>query len=395
MRDWGAAAGATCSGRARPTRSGRAGCCPWPSVGPCPRPNSCSHGPRRRLMAGEAAAAAATKLDLVALSGDIARRVGSRRSGTLRSRSSRRWGGWSADLLATATTPSELRALVRFARSRDCRSPSWSRAATPRHLGSWRAAAWWSTSEPRAAASTGQGYVVEAGVPMAAPPPRTQRAGLTGLEFGRPGPARRAARRCGECGAHRSDVHSVLESATSSSRMARKLESRRRARARLPRQPLQARSGGRIGRGRPRRPLPAPGRLGRRDQGPGSTTSGTWRQGHQPLGLPPAGSSFRNAGAETSAGEHPTDRPPRVIRRRTVSEKLRTHRQRPQGHGGRRPATDGRVRSPVLGNRRAGAPARDVFPRRLAGWPWPTAETSRDHAMAAGRRPARRADRGA
>jgi UDP-N-acetylmuramate dehydrogenase len=249
------------------------------------------------------AAAAASDLDLVALSGDIARRVGvkAERNAPLAKLTTMRVGG-PADLLATAHNTFELRALIRFARARELPLTLLGRGSNVvisdrgvRGL----------VVHVRAEGSRvdGQAYVVEAGVPMARAATETQRAGLSGLEFGLAVPGTAGGAVWANAGAHGADVAAVLESAdvllvdgTEARIPAAELgfgyrESR--LKQQQPGAPGEVVIGARFGL----EPASADEIKERLDD------IRRWRQAHQPLGIPSGGSSFRNPADGPSAGE--------------------------------------------------------------------------------------------
>ena len=132
---------------------------------------------------------------------------------------------------------------------------------------------------------------------MARAATETQRAGLTGLEFGLAIPGTVGGAVWANAGAHDADVAGVLESArVLAADGTEAIVAGRRPRLRLPRQPVQAAAP--PVRARPRR-------RHRRHVPPGDRPTPRlikarldeirhWRQAHQPLGLPSAGSVFRN-----------------------------------------------------------------------------------------------------
>lgn len=247
-------------------------------------------------------AAAASPLDLVGLAADIARRVGvkAERGTPLGKQTTMRVGG-PADLFVTAHNGFELRALVRFARARAIPLLLLGRGSNVviadrgvRGL----------VVHVRAEGSRidGTAYVAEAGVPMARAATETQKAGLTGLEFGLAIPGVVGGAVWANAGAHGSDVRSVLESADVL--LADGSEAR-----------LAADELG-LGYRESRFKHPAA-------DGPGEVVLGArfalepasavdikarldgirhWRQEHQPLGIPSAGSVFRNPAEGPSAG---------------------------------------------------------------------------------------------
>jgi UDP-N-acetylmuramate dehydrogenase len=239
--------------------------------------------------------------DAIAVGTDIQRRIGVKtsRDEPLARFTTMRVGG-PADLFAVAHNAFELRALVRFARSRGLPHLVLGRGsdvvisdAGVRGL----------VIQNRAEGSRvdGNAYIAESGVPMARAATETQRAGLTGLEFGLAIPGTIGGAVWANAGAHDADVAAILVSARF----------------------LDAVGGEII--------LPASGLdLAYRDSrfkhppgdGPAeivveATFALTpadpdtikarldeirhWRQAHQPLGLPSAGSVFRNP-PDDSAG---------------------------------------------------------------------------------------------
>ena len=316
-------------------------------------------------------------MDLVALSGEIARRVGvkAERHAPLAKLTTMRLGG-PADLLATAHNTFELRALVRFARSRQLPLTLLGRGSNVvisdrgvRGL----------VVHVRAEGSRvdGTAYVAEAGVPMARAATETQRAGLTGLEFGLAIPGTAGGAVWANAGAHGADVRAVLESAD--------VLLADGSEARIPVAELG---------------------LGYRESrfkhisvdGPGEVVLGArfvlqpasadeikarlddirhWRQAHQPLGLPSAGSSFRNPDPETSAGAL-IDRAGLKGTREggaTVSEKHANFIviDRKGTAADVRRLMD-RVRAAVLESAGVELVPEIVFVGDWSGWPWPPAE---------------------
>ncbi len=153
----------------------------------------------------------------------------------------------------------------------------------------------------------GERYTAEAGVQMARAATETQRAGLTGLEFGLAIPGTVGGAVWANAGAHDAEMSGVLESArvlaadgTETDRPGR------RPRPGLPRQPVQARR-----RGTPPTPRDSPRdvvvdatfRLASADPDVIKARLDEirhWRQAHQPLGLPSAGSVFRNPDGDSA-----------------------------------------------------------------------------------------------
>lgn len=151
--------------------------------------------------------------DAIATGTDIQRRIGVKtsRDEPLARFTTMRVGG-PADLFATAHNAHELRALVRFARTREIPHLILGRGsdvviadAGVRGL----------VIQVRAEGSRvdGQRYTAEAGVQMARAATETQRAGLTGLEFGLAIPGTVGGAVWANAGAHEADVAGVLDSA--------------------------------------------------------------------------------------------------------------------------------------------------------------------------------------
>ncbi len=266
------------------------------------------------------AAEAARAFDPIALGTEIQRRIGVKtsRDEPLARFTTIRVGG-PADLFAVAHNAFELRALVKFVRSRGIPHVVLGRGsdvviadAGVRGLVIQVRAEGTDVSDDR--------LVAEAGVPMARAATVTQTAGLSGLEFGLAIPGTVGGAVWANAGAHELDVRAILESAlvmTADGSEARldpdglglgyrdsRLKHARPA------------AGGPTGRGE------ASGETG---GGPADTipevvVSATfrlapatpdeirdrldeirhWRQAHQPLGIPSAGSYFRNPAADSA-----------------------------------------------------------------------------------------------
>jgi UDP-N-acetylmuramate dehydrogenase len=245
----------------------------------------------------------ATAPDLTALAGDIARRIGvkAERNAPLAKLTTMRVGG-PADLLTTAHNAFELRALIRFARARGLPLTLLGRGSnvviSDRGIRGL-------VVHVRAEGSRVEGstYVAEAGVPMARAATETQRAGLSGLEFGLAVPGSVGGAVWANAGAHGSDVATVLESAD--------VLLGDGTEARLPAGDL--RLAYRESRFKhPPGDGPAELVLGARFTLEAATPDVIkarlddirhWRQAHQPLGIPSAGSTFRNPPDGPSAGE--------------------------------------------------------------------------------------------
>jgi UDP-N-acetylmuramate dehydrogenase len=235
--------------------------------------------------------------DAVAVGSEIQRRVGVKtsRDEPLARFTTMRVGG-PADLFATVHNLFELRALVRFARAREITYFVLGRGSDLvisdhgiRGL----------VVQDRAEGSRvdGTNYIADAGVPMARAATETQKAGLTGLEFGLAIPGTVGGAVWANAGAHEADMAGVLESA-------RVLDTDgKEAVIATPGLGLSYRDS-RFKRARGELILEATFRLelaepdlikARLDD------IRRWRQAHQPLGLPSAGSVFRNP-PDDSAG---------------------------------------------------------------------------------------------
>ncbi|MEO5884289.1 MAG: UDP-N-acetylmuramate dehydrogenase [Candidatus Limnocylindrales bacterium] len=151
--------------------------------------------------------------DAIATGTDIQRRIGVKtsRDEPLGRFTTMRVGG-PADLFATVHNAFELRALVRFARSRGLPHLVLGRGSdvviSDRGIRGL-------VIQDRAEGSRvdGQRYIAEAGVPMARAATEAQRAGLSGLEFGLAIPGTVGGAVWANAGAHESDIAAVLESA--------------------------------------------------------------------------------------------------------------------------------------------------------------------------------------
>jgi UDP-N-acetylmuramate dehydrogenase len=318
-----------------------------------------------------------TEPDLAALAGDIARRVGvkAERNAPLARFTTMRVGG-RADLLVTAHNAFELRALIRFARARALPLTVLGRGSNVvisdrgvRGL----------VVHVRAEGSRIEGttYIAEAGVPMARAATETQKAGLTGMEFGLAVPGTVGGAVWANAGAHGSDVAAVIESADVL--LADGTE------ARVPAAELglgyresrfkQAHDG-----------QPAEIVLGARFRLAEASADEIkarlddirhWRQAHQPLGIPSAGSTFRNPAGGRSAGELIDAAGFKGTHEggATVSEKHANF----VVNDGKGTAADvrrlvDRVRADVLAANGIDLEAEIVFLGDWAGWPWPAEE---------------------
>ena len=240
---------------------------------------------------------AAPAFDATAVAAELARRVGVRAltGERLAKHTTMRVGG-PADLFVTAHNAFELRGLVRFARARGIPLLLLGRGSDlvvsddgVRGL----------VVEVRAegARVDGQRYLADAGVPMARAATETQRAGLTGLEYGLAIPGTVGGAVWANAGAHGAETAAVLESATllradgSEVVVAAPALDFRYRHSRLKDHPEEIVLAAAF-RLEPADPAVIAGRLDEIRR---------WRREHQPLGLPSAGSVFRNP-PDDSAG---------------------------------------------------------------------------------------------
>ncbi len=239
--------------------------------------------------------------DAIAVGSEIQRRVGVKtsRDEPLARFTTMRVGG-PADLFATVHNLFELRALVRFARTRGLPHLILGRGSdlviSDRGVRGL-------VIQDRAEGSRidGARYVADAGVPMARAATETQKAGLTGLEFGLAIPGTVGGAVWANAGAHESDIAGVLETA-------RVLDADGRE-AVLPADELglayrDSRFKHPRGDGVRELVLDATFRLEPADPEVIKTRLDDirrWRQAHQPLGRASAGSVFRNP-PDDSAG---------------------------------------------------------------------------------------------
>jgi len=242
-------------------------------------------------------------LDSVALAAEIARRIGVRaeRDAPMARLTTMRVGG-AADLLATAHNAFELRGLIRFAQTRGLPllvlgrgsnlvvSDRGVRGLVVRVRG-------------EQSRLDGDRYVAAAGVPMARAATETQKAGLSGLEFGLAIPGTVGGAIWANAGAHGSDVASVLETAD--------ILRPDGTEVKVPASDLgfdyrdsrfkhQEDAGTReliLGGTFHLSPAAPEVLRGRLDE------IRHWRQAHQPVGQPSAGSVFRNPADGRSAGQ--------------------------------------------------------------------------------------------
>jgi UDP-N-acetylmuramate dehydrogenase len=257
---------------------------------------SAASAPDAHVTAGTGPVANAP-FDPLGMARDIQRRIGVKtvRDEPLARFTTMRVGG-TADLFVVAHNSFELRALIRFARAR-----------TIPHLVIGRGSNLVISDrgirglviQARAEASEvdGDRYRADAGVPMARAATETQRAGLSGLEYGLAIPGTVGGAIWANAGAHESDTAGVLESATvlladGSERVLPVEElgfSYRHSRFKT-----SAEAGfdspAEIVLAAVFRLTPAdPAEIGAR-----LDEIRRWRRAHQPLGIPSAGSVFRN-----------------------------------------------------------------------------------------------------
>ena len=240
--------------------------------------------------------AATAPFDAIAIGTEIQRRIGVKtsRDEPLARFTTMRVGG-PADLFVTAHNRMELRALVRFARTRELPHLLLGRGSdvviSDRGVRGL-------VIQNRAEGSRieGERYTAELGVPMARAATETQKAGLSGLEFGLAVPGTVGGAVWANAGAHESDVAAVVESAdvlvldgTESRLSAADLgfayrESRLKA---VPGEVVLSATFSLA-------PADADTIKERLDD------IRHWRQAHQPLGLPSAGSVFRNPDGDSA-----------------------------------------------------------------------------------------------
>jgi UDP-N-acetylmuramate dehydrogenase len=243
----------------------------------------------------------AAPFDALAIGGDIQRRIGAKtsRDEPLARFTTMRVGG-PADLFVTAHNRMELRALVRFVRSRGLPHVVLGRGSdvviSDRGIRGV-------VIQNRAEGSRidGERYVAEAGVPMARAATETQRAGLSGLEFGLAVPGTVGGAVWANAGAHDAEIAAVVESADvllsdgTEARLGaddldfayRDSRLKRTARPDLPAEIVLSATF-RLA------PAAADAIRARLDD------IRRWRQAHQPLGLPSAGSFFRNPAGDSA-----------------------------------------------------------------------------------------------
>jgi UDP-N-acetylmuramate dehydrogenase len=246
---------------------------------------------------------AAASFDAIATGTEIQRRLGVKtvRDELLARHTTMRVGG-PADLFAVAHNAFELRGLIRYARGRGIPFLVLGRGS---NLVVADAGVRGLVIQARAEGSRvdGDGYVADAGVPMARAATETQAAGLTGLEFGLAIPGTAGGAVWANAGAHGADTAAVLESAT--------LLLADGSEAVVPAADL--RFGYRHSRLKAANPpgsenpaeivLSAVFRLSPADPDEIKARLDEirrWRREHQPLGIPSAGSVFRNPDGDSA-----------------------------------------------------------------------------------------------
>jgi UDP-N-acetylmuramate dehydrogenase len=247
-----------------------------------------------------------SEADLTRLSTDIQRRVGVRvrRNVPLARHTTLRVGG-PADLLVEAHHAIEVRSLVRLAATRDVPLFVLGRGSDlvvsdrgVRGLVVLVRAQAWRVED----GDDGPLFVADAGLPMAKAATETQRAGLAGLEFGLAIPGTVGGAVWANAGAHGQDVAAVIAAVSvldpaAGERVLGAEElglSYRDSRFKHPAGRLPEVILGATFRLRPASPEELASRLDEIRR---------WRQAHQPLGLPSAGSVFRNPAPDVSAGQ--------------------------------------------------------------------------------------------
>jgi UDP-N-acetylmuramate dehydrogenase len=242
----------------------------------------------------------AAPFDALAVGSEIQRRLGVKtsRDEPLARFTTMRVGG-PADLFAVAHNAFELRGLVKFARARGLPHVVLGRGS---NVVIADAGVRGLVIQNRAEGATIEGgrLIAESGLPMARAATETQRAGLSGLEFGLAIPGTVGGAVWANAGAHESDVAAILESA--SVLLADGTEARL-ARPDLDLSYRHSRFKGGAGAGElvvaatfALQPASADEIKERLDD------IRRWRQAHQPLGIPSAGSFFRNPATGPSAG---------------------------------------------------------------------------------------------
>jgi UDP-N-acetylmuramate dehydrogenase len=240
------------------------------------------------------------RFDAIAIGTEIQRRIGVKtsRDEPLARFTTMRVGG-PADLFATAHNAFELRALVRFARSRGLPHLVVGRGSD---LVIADAGVRGLVIQVRAEGSRidGSRYTAEAGVQMARAATETQGAGLTGLEFGLAIPGTVGGAVWANAGAHEADVAGILESARllgadGSERVVAGSDLGFAYRDSRLKHATPGDEGELVIEATfglaPAEPAVIKGRLDEIRR---------WRQAHQPIGLPSAGSVFRNPAGDSA-----------------------------------------------------------------------------------------------
>lgn len=239
---------------------------------------------------------------MAALGAEIARRIGVRadRDAPLARLTTMRVGG-AADLLATAHNAFELRGLVRFARNRGLPLLVIGRGSNVVVSDRGIRGLVVVVRAEQSRIEEGR-YTAAAGVPMARAATETQKAGLSGLEFGLAIPGTVGGAVWANAGAHGSDIAAILESAdvlgpdgTEARVPAAELGLGYRDSRFKHQVDFASRE---IVTGATFRLEPAPAEVIRERL----DDIRRWRQAHQPLGLPSAGSVFRNPEDGPAAG---------------------------------------------------------------------------------------------
>ena len=238
--------------------------------------------------------------DAVAVGSEIQRRVGVKtsRDEPLARFTTMRVGG-PADLFATAHNTFELRALVRFARQRQLAHLVLGRGSDL-VISDRGVRGLVIQDRAEGARVDGDRYTADAGVPMARAATETQKAGLTGLEFGLAIPGTVGGAVWANAGAHDADVAGVL--------VAARVLDAAGSEASVPAAELRlgyrdSRFKHPAGDGPAELILDATFQLAAADP---DVIKGRlddirrWRQAHQPLGLPSAGSVFRNPAGDSA-----------------------------------------------------------------------------------------------
>jgi UDP-N-acetylmuramate dehydrogenase len=235
------------------------------------------------------------------LGGEIQRRIGVKTSrGEPLARFTTMRVGGPADLFAEVHNLFELRALVRFARSRDVPHFILGRGSNL-VVSDAGVAGLVILNRAQQTRVEGEQLVAESGVPMARAATVTKDAGLTGLEFGLAVPGTVGGAVWANAGAHESDVRAVLVEASvlrsdgteatlgpAELGLGYRESVLKHGPDGRPDVVIWARFGL-----EPAEPAVIAGRLDEIRR---------WRQAHQPLGLPSAGSIFRNPPDKPAAG---------------------------------------------------------------------------------------------